>query len=417
MQPDNVPLTDRLPATSETVDGGEVFLFLSFSGGGTRAAALSYGVLEELRDTEFAASEGTGRLLDEIDIISSVSGGSFTAAYYGLYGDRIFDDYEDEFLTRNVQKSLIWRLLNPVNWIRSVTTGISRTEGAIEFYDKHIFNGATFADLYERGGPIIEINTTDLGTGGRFAFTPQTFRLICSDLSRVKIAQAVTASSAYPLAFAPVVLKNHAGSCDRQKPDWMKQPQVGTHFFTRKQTIIRNKESYLDGENRPYIHLVDGGMSDNLGLHAVIDRVLIHEGARGGFAFINRPLPRTLVFIVVNAETAADNLFEQSPKKPTMGEVSSALLGAHVRQGNLETRALMQENIGQWTAELTGSEDGTFYIEVSFEGLETPDEVTFFNSIGTTLSLPEDTVDKLRETGRRLLRESPEFQQLLAHLQ
>lgn len=417
MKPDNVPLSELSPGSSEAIDGGDVFLFLSFSGGGTRAAALSYGVLEELRDTGFRGSDGNARLLDEIDIISSVSGGSFTAAYYGLYGDRIFEDYVDEFLRYDVQKSLIRRVLNPVNWMRSVSTGISRTEAAIEFYDKHIFKEATFADLFDRGGPIIEINAADLGTGDRFPFTPRTFRLICTDLSRIKISQAVTASSAFPLAFAPVVFKNHAGDCNLDKPEWLKQPGPDARFHTRRQTIISNMESYLDADDRPYIHLIDGGIADNLGLHALIDRVLIYDEARGAIAEIREPLPEKLVFIVVNAETAPANAFEQSSKKPTMSEIAWALLGVHVRQKNVETRSLMEENIGRWTADIAGDERRTYYVEVSFEALDTADEKTYFNSIGTTLSLPDEEINRLREAGRSLLRDSPQFQELLADLQ
>ena len=47
---------------------GDVRLVLAFSGGGTRAAALSYGVLEELRDTRFAVDASERRLLDEVDL-------------------------------------------------------------------------------------------------------------------------------------------------------------------------------------------------------------------------------------------------------------------------------------------------------------------------------------------------------------
>jgi len=63
---------------------------LAFSGGGTRASALSYGILEALRDDTINLDGHERRLLDEVDIISSVSGGSFTVAYFGLFGDRIF---------------------------------------------------------------------------------------------------------------------------------------------------------------------------------------------------------------------------------------------------------------------------------------------------------------------------------------
>ena len=93
-------------------------VFLAFSGGGTRAAALSYGVLEELARTQIVWEGQTRRLLDEVDYISAVSGGSFTAAYYALYGDRIFADFEDRFLDQNIQRRLVWRLCSPLNWGR-----------------------------------------------------------------------------------------------------------------------------------------------------------------------------------------------------------------------------------------------------------------------------------------------------------
>ena len=92
-------------------------IILAFSGGGTRAAAFSYGVLEFLRGTEIVDSKGrTIRLLDEVDVITGVSGGSFTALAYGLYGDKLFADYEQRFLKRDVQGEIIARAFNPLNW-------------------------------------------------------------------------------------------------------------------------------------------------------------------------------------------------------------------------------------------------------------------------------------------------------------
>ena len=103
-------------------------LMLAFSGGGTRAAALSYGVLKELRDTPVHTETGTRRLLDEVHTISSVSGGSFTSAYYGLHGDGIFDDYEEVFLRKNVEGSLIRRVLNPLAELSAVPCGAAQPE-------------------------------------------------------------------------------------------------------------------------------------------------------------------------------------------------------------------------------------------------------------------------------------------------
>src|SRR5438046_10065156 len=89
-------------------------VILAFSGGGTRAAAFSYGVLEFLRRTEVVAPNGTKvRLLDAVDVITGVSRCSFTALAYGLYGDKLFSDYEQRFLKRDVQGELIARAPNP----------------------------------------------------------------------------------------------------------------------------------------------------------------------------------------------------------------------------------------------------------------------------------------------------------------
>ena len=121
-------------------------MVLAFSGGGTRAAALAYGVLEAMRDTTVNLDGQPKRLLDEIDVISSVSGGSFTAAYFGLHGDRIFTDFENSFLRADVTGELVSGLFQPALWFSEG----GRTEMAIDYYDEKVFRGATFADL-QRG--------------------------------------------------------------------------------------------------------------------------------------------------------------------------------------------------------------------------------------------------------------------------
>ncbi|HSO80641.1 MAG TPA: patatin-like phospholipase family protein, partial [Chromatiaceae bacterium] len=149
----------------------ENLVILAFSGGGTRAAAFSYGVLEYLRRTEVVGPQGNKiRLLDAVDVITGVSGGSFTALAYGLYGDKLFDDYEQRFLKRNVQGEIVARTLSPTNWGKLGSTGWGRSELAAELYDEILFNGATFADLDRGQGPLILASATDISTGSRFVF-------------------------------------------------------------------------------------------------------------------------------------------------------------------------------------------------------------------------------------------------------
>ena len=111
----------RFQKTASHTNSSDLLLMLAFSGGGTRAASLSYGVLEELARTPVGMEGTQHRMLDEVDIISSVSGGSFTAAYYALWGDRIFSDFESKFLKKDVQSDLLLRLLAPWKSRRSST--------------------------------------------------------------------------------------------------------------------------------------------------------------------------------------------------------------------------------------------------------------------------------------------------------
>ena len=92
-RPVNPPITQTDPRTgyrfetrqAQSTNSKDNLVILAFSGGGTRAAAFSYGVLEFLRRTEIVAPNGAKfRLLDSIDVITGVSGGSFTALAYGL---------------------------------------------------------------------------------------------------------------------------------------------------------------------------------------------------------------------------------------------------------------------------------------------------------------------------------------------
>jgi NTE family protein len=81
-------------------------------------------------------SGGKVRALDEVDVITAVLGGSFTALAYGLCGDKLSEDYEGRFLKRDVRGELIARVLNPLNWGALASTGWGRSEIAADLYDE-----------------------------------------------------------------------------------------------------------------------------------------------------------------------------------------------------------------------------------------------------------------------------------------
>src|SRR5207342_2705595 len=185
-------------------------------------AAFSYGVLEYLRRTEIASPKGRGRLIDQVDIITGVSGGSFTALAYGLYGEKLFDDYEQRFLKRDVQGELVARLLNPAYWPALWSPGWGRSELAAQLYDEILFNGATFADLDRGSGPFIIATATDISTGARLPFVQNGFDILCSDLNAVPLSRAAAASSAVPVVLSAVTINNYGGTCNRVAPAWVK---------------------------------------------------------------------------------------------------------------------------------------------------------------------------------------------------
>ncbi len=265
----------RVPGKSD-----DMLLFVTFSGGGTRAAAFSYGVLEELAKTDIMIDGKKRRLLDEVDAISSVSGGSFTAGYYGLFGERIFEDFEAKFLKQNIQGALISRtFFNPLNWVRLFSPHFDRSDLAAEYYDRYIFEGGTFGDIAARKGPMIIMNATDMTYGIRVQFTQDMFDILCSDLSTFPVARAVAASSAVPLLLTPITVRNFAGACDYRMPDALQRVLQKGEISERQFFLASNIAPYLNPEKKPYLHLLDGGIADNLGLRGILDRIIF----RGDF--------------------------------------------------------------------------------------------------------------------------------------
>ena len=267
-------LYDVIHATFvDTKRSDELLFLLTFSGGGTRAAAMSYGILEALAKVEIPqknaqtkSDNSDNTLLDEVDIISSVSGGSFTAAYYGLHGKKSFEDYPERFLYKNVQSALMRRVFNPLRWPKLMSAGYNRSDMAAEYYDKILFDGKSMGEIINSDGPAILIQATDIIDGYNFSFTPYFFNLICSDLAQFRVSLAVAASSAFPGAFSGISLTNYAGQCDYQSEPWIyeaiqrNEPLDHLNFFAKREL------SYTNSEDKKYVHLYDGGISDNLGL-------------------------------------------------------------------------------------------------------------------------------------------------------
>ncbi len=391
----------------------DITLVLAFSGGGSRAAALSLGVLQALRDSQVSLNNKSQRLLDQIDVISAVSGGSFTAAYYGLYGDQVFKNYEKEFLRRNVTGELIGGLFNPALWFSKR----GRTEMAINYYERTVFKGATFADMARSNGPMIVINASDMGRGVRFSFLQDYFDLLCSDLSSFPVARAVTASSAVPIMFNPVVLQNHP-DCGDQGFRFLERAREQVGGSPQLENVVDGLASYAQKEQRRFIHLVDGGITDNLGLLAIYEVVEVAGGMKRFMQSMGgKPTPKFVV-ISVNASTSPQYTMEQSNRVPSIEDTISAISDTQLHRANAKTLELFEISMQRWSEELSTPNFSVepYFVEINFNSIDQVERRLFFNQIPVGLSLQTEQVDALIGAGRELLLSNPEFQRLLQDL-
>lgn len=404
----------RLETLDPGDNSGSLLVVLTFSGGGTRAATMAYGVLEQLEKTDIVWEGRYKRLLDEVDIISAVSGGSYTAAYYALYRDRLFTDFDRNFLKRDVQGEITRKILMPINLMRTWSPKLGRIDLVAEYLNDILFHDATYGDLLDQGRPLVLINASDMSLGTRFEFTQDQFDLLCSDLTRYSIAQAVAASSAVPVALSPLTLRNYANDCGYQEPDWVSQALSDRVASARRFYKASELRSYLDRAGRPYIHLLDGGISDNTGLRALLDRTVADRDAQVRLAdALGVAALRKVVLIVVSAETRPDLSLDQIEAVPTIFQVIRNVKDIPINRYSFETTELFKAQVENGVRRQDGRETECYLVEVTLEAIVDKNEREHYMNIPTSFALPNETVDELKHLTRRLLNDSPDFRRLL----
>jgi len=445
--PVNEPLTRWDPAAGYrfgALDAGEantdsLFVCLSFSGGGTRAAAFAYGVMRALRETAIVWNGRPTTLLAEVDCISSVSGGSFTAAYYALFRDELFEKFEPDFLKRNITRELVARALNPASWFRLASRHWSRIDLAAELYHETVFRRATFGALVAaRRRPFVILNATNVQNGTRFEFTQSQFDFLGSALDSYPVARAVAASSAFPFLLNPLTVKAYG-----RPPGFVLNDEYTTALRDFHLSPVRHhwaspQVDYLDPGRVRYVHLLDGGLADNIGLRSLHRAYAATDGFLFERARAGRPPIQRLVIIAVNARTDPDDASSLSARPP--GIVDVALKTATVSMENfsfetvetMRTLAREQETVARAYADCArrlATEcqppvqlpplQPAFtpcVIEVSFDAIADEAERRRFRNLPTTFDLPADTVDALVGIGAVLLRQSPYFASLVQAL-
>jgi NTE family protein len=410
----------RLAHVTRPGQSDDLLVVLAISGGGMRAAALGYGAMEELRRTEVTVNGVKRRLLDEVDVISAVSGGTLPATYFCLRGEKTFEEFEERVLSRNFERELALRIFTPTNWFRLPSSTFGKSDLFAELYDETVFNHATFGDLQRSGGPFVIINGTDVTTGARFSFTQDQFDAICGDLSKVTLGRAIATSTALPPLLTPITLENCGGTCGRKAPAWQAAAEAAVHESeTPGRALLRARalQSYEDPA-RPYIHLFDGGLSENLGLTEVLRAFEILKVDPDEAVLPALRKARKVVVITVNALRFPEVDWDRSPEPPCTNTLVDQMWSIPVDRISLDTVEQVHEKLVAWQAEAPagGTARRGYLAQVTFDNLKDPAESVYFKQVKTSLTLPKEQVDRLREVAGRLLREAPAFQKLISDL-
>ena len=426
----------RVERPSDNPEDNATLVVLAFSGGGTRAAAFSYGVLETLRDMEVTTRSGRHvRALDTVDVITGISGGSFTALAFGLHGDKLFDVYETSFLKRDVQGELVHRALNPFNWPSLGSSGWGRSELAANLYDEILFNGATFKDL-RRDGPRILVSATDLADGTRLIFNSENFDVLCTDISNIRLARAAASSSAVPVVLSSITIDNYGGTCGYQLPPWAKMfldnpdpPRPASRTVKRLEEL----QAFADRDQRRYIHLVDGGVSDNVGMRGVLDVLSTFEALHAAGLKTPYDHVRNIYILVVNSLATPPNDWGLHENPPALFDVLIKATGTPIDRYSYDTVETLRDIQARWASlrqvrdaikpypELAAKlqnvmrapEINIRVVEVSFSALPDKAERDYLNTLPTSFVLDDQAVDRLRVAAKNAILASPEIKRLI----
>jgi NTE family protein len=417
-QPANTPVdggTNPMAQLATPDVGGDTAIGLSFSGGGTRAAAFAFGVLRGLDN--IAAKDGRS-YLDRVIFVSGVSGGSVTAAYFGLKGRAALVDFRERFLIRNAEEELK-TAVNLRNIAQGLDGGVNDSSRLPVWLDHNLFDNATLGDLFLPGKPIVWINASDLYNRTPFLFSPVTFAALCSDIAKYPLSNAVAASAAVPVAFVPIVLESFPTACDTPLPPWVTRVLADRNAGAQVRAFAEALTRYREGGQMRYLKLADGGITDNFGLSGLVI-------ARAAADKPYMPLTpekavrlRRLVFVVVNAGQAPSGNWTQTLEGPAGAELLNAVtdtaMNSAVRSGFDAFRLSLrewEEAIRKWRCSLPAAEArrlgasvdwrcSNIRIDIAEVGFDLfdPQRAAKLSSIPTRFKLATEDVDLLIQSG------------------
>jgi NTE family protein len=421
-------LRDRDPDARED----DLIVGLAFSGGGTRAAAFSFGVLKEMANAQVTVRGRRVSLIDHIDFITGVSGGAVPAAYYGLKRRDALVDFRERFLIRDAEESLN-TAVSLGNIGKALGGGINEDTRFRTWLDANLFEGATFSSLLTERRPRIWINATDIYSGTPFVFGKTAFSAICSDLASYPIASAVAASAAVPLVFAPIIVEAYPDRCNARLPAWIEKALSNPNAPPLLRAFAQGIARYRDGTVK-YIKLLDGGLVDNFGLSGFTIGRESSEVPYGPLTQTQAARLRRILFLVVDAGQAPQGDWARVLEGPSGADLINAVTGAALSASVRASYSAFDSTMSAWRTAIIGwrcalpaaqaqrlrgsvgpwnCRDLKIYVgRISFDQLD-PERAKRLGAVVTRFKLPVETVDDLIAAGGEALTRNPKYREFL----
>ncbi|CAJ2334634.1 hypothetical protein C086_01519 [Brucella abortus F6/05-3] len=431
------PINNRNEFVPDPGDDGSTVVGLAFSGGGTRAAAFGYGILRAMDETIIDTSPYERSLVDDIRMMSGVSGGAVLAAYFGLKGRDGYRNFREDFLIKNGEKNMHTSVLSPVVAIGALKGGANDRSSFAKWLDENVFHGATYAGLKWKNAPSIWISASDIYHRVPFHFSAETFAALCSNLDDIRVADAVAASAAVPVVFKPINISTHSGRCAPKNPEWLQNALDDPDASIRLKAYGRALQSYRSADVN-YIKLLDGALTDNLGVTPLALARASSLTPYGPLSEKETVRLKTLIYVVADAGRETEYPWVRKLDGPAITEILGAVTDTTISSSVREGFDALNLALSQWRNDLIdyrcklpaatvkkyrGTLKGwncrevDFYVQrLSVYDLPKPMQPQF-NDVPTRLLLPEAQVDLAIRAGYLAFNSNPRLQQAIRRIQ
>jgi NTE family protein len=417
-------------------------ILMTFSGGGSRAAALAEAVLGDMAQTGYTSVDGRHVLSEDVKLISSVSGGSVAAAWFGLHRapghwDGDLDALRRDFLAQDNMAALELDAVNPITWFGLATGQITRIEAEEALFNQRLYHDVTLAALNQPGKPYIVLNATDMAGGETFAMAPRRFDDVCSNYDALPVATAVAASAAFPILLTPVSFQDYSAGCKGQlrSGEWIRIDL--SNPYTPYLNLAEYKDARYSNDLRhgpdpfrqiDYLNFLDGGLADNLGTQSLRTALIAAYDDANVLRAINEGKIRRLVVIVVNARSDPPNRLYQQPGQPGLVAQINAVTSVPIDANTANSETALSALLGEFAQAATAAGRQAKFNGMSVYGIivdydqipaDTPAHVALRNrakDVPTSWTLTPAQLQATEEAGRFLLQRHPCYRALLADL-